>query len=900
MMKNDNLTSPPRQRTSVAIQGIDRSTPDDIVTDGKCEELHNLRWKDNAWRPVHPHREKVTLPALPVNYKVVYKHPVTEEHYYIVEALVNGTYYYYNFDSSVSYYTQGLTKIASFPTQQKVSHFGNVLMLSNEGSTHKYIYKRRTKSYKTYSSPLIPTLSITDTLGTDRSLPDYFRLSERVYRPELEGRYTAFLDNHWYASSRLGDALVAIKSWNSSHSDAAIAPTFSCLWLLTDVDTQTSMIPLTPNGASLDSGGTEWHGEIALFAAYHTADGKVVSPSAISICLSDNTLPNATFQQRDFFSEYSSEYAPLGDPNHRFVGCTVDVVYNADLTPADIRDRCPYSYILPQVKIDIDAHMDTDLITGVAIYCTRIYSIFDASSNLPNNGDIPTHKMWAQNKLPEQPFYLLKEFPLDADIDGDYVDSYSLSLDSNILQNAVTNKVYIPTNSHIINADNFVDYNNVLHLGAVHTEFNVSDILTKALISDDTGTQSTPYVSLNISDAEYFVKGNTMISGGLLSEPFSRILSYHDYRAKKFIVSWGDEESIFVLQPATANNIAYYIGPSDDYQKYPSFSASGGVMSDKPLSLPDASDTLYEPNRVQASEPNNPFSFPFENSYSFGSSNNRILAMQSAAIEMHEMKVGEMPLYVFTEEGIYALVAGSKTLYASVAAINYDKIINPNTLAINGAIVYITEKGVHLLTSAGTQVISTPIHDKNGMPPLDFLRECKIIWPKQYNEIVLLKEGNPKAYVYNLDSGYWSTRTLNGVKLNTDELYSKDTIYDLADENEVSALPISLATRPIKLGNVEFKRLETIIPRISTGDNIAIVDFNLTGSVDGTNYMPLRSWNGEIDLHKVNPLVFRRTPFSAKYFKLAINMDAETGESLTTSITHIDFEWYQRFRHRLR
>jgi hypothetical protein len=661
------------------------------------------------------------------------------------------------------------------------------------------------------------------------------------------------------------------------------------------------MIPLTPNGASLEGGGTEWHGEIALFAAYRTADGEIISPSAVSICLSDNTLPNATFQQRDFFSEYSSEYAPLGDPNHRFVGCIVDVVYNANLAPADIRERCPYSYILPQVKIDIDARMDTDLITGVAIYCTRIYSIFDASSHLPNNGNIPTHKMWAQNKLPEQPFYLLKEFPLDADIDGDYVDSYSLTLDSNILQNAVTNKVYIPSNSHTLSADSFIDYNNALHLGAVHTEFNVSDILTKALISDDTGTQSTPYVSLNISDAEYFVKGDTMINGGLLSEPFSRILSYHDYRAKKIIFSWGDGESIFVLQPATANNIAYYIAPSNDYYKYPSFSSTGGVMSDKPLSLPDSSDTLYEPNRIQVSAPNNPFSFPFENSYSFGSANNRILAMQSAAIEMHEMKVGEMPLYVFTEEGIYALVAGQNTLYASVAAINYDKIINPNTLAINGAIVYITEKGVHLLTSQGTQVISGPIHDANGMPPLDFLRDCKIIWPKQYNEIVLQSSSESTAYVYNLDSGYWSTRKLSGTKLNTDELYSGNAIYDLSDEDESTSIVCHLFTRPIKLGNVEFKRLETMIPRFSTGNQLAYVSMLLEGSVNGTDYHTLREiGTEEYGPHRVNPIIVRRTPFSAKYFKLSMEMSPEASEPLTTSITHIDFEWYERFRHRMR
>jgi hypothetical protein len=269
---------------------------------------------------------------------------------------------------------------------------------------------------------------------------------------------------------------------------------------------------------------------------------------------------------------------------------------------------------------------------------------------------------------------------------------------------------------------------------------------------------------------------------------------------------------------------------------------------------------------------------------------------------MSDAKFGEMPLYAFTTEGIFALQAGSETLYSNVIPINYDKIINPNTLAINGAIVYITEKGVHLLTNQGTQVISAPIHDSAGMPPLDFLRSCKIIYPKQYNEIVLLNETDKEgvAYVYNLDAGYWSTRDLKGFKLNTDELYLGNTIYDLADEDESKALAMTITTRPIKLGNIEFKRLETIAPRMSSGDKDFASHIHLTGSVDGTNYMTLREHDLEIEAHKVNPFTLRRTPFSAKYFKYHMFMEPKQGETFNPSITHIDFEWYIKFRRRMR
>ena len=261
-----------------------------------------------------------------------------------------------------------------------------------------------------------------------------------------------------------------------------------------------------------------------------------------------------------------------------------------------------------------------------------------------------------------------------------------------------------------------------------------------------------------------------------------------------------------------------------------------------------------------------------------------------------------MPLYAFTEEGIYALIAGSDTLYARISPVNYDKIINPNTLAINGAIVYITEKGVHMLTSQGTQVISTPIHDKANRPPLDFLRTCTMIYPKEHTEIILHNEDDDRgvAYVYNINTGYWSTRDLKGRKLNTDELYNNNTLYDLANEDESKALACSIETRPIKLGDVEFKRIESIVPRIATNSDVTMLQMSLSGSTDGTEYMPMRSVDIEFDANRVNPLLLRRTPFSARYFKFSFHFKPESNQTFNPSISHIDIEWYKKLRHRMR
>jgi hypothetical protein len=176
-----------------------------------------------------------------------------------------------------------------------------------------------------------------------------------------------------------------------------------------------------------------------------------------------------------------------------------------------------------------------------------------------------------------------------------------------------------------------------------------------------------------------------------------------------------------------------------------------------------------------------------------------------------------------------------------------------------------------------------------------------MIYPKEHNEIILHNEDdiNGIAYVYNLDNGYWSTRTLNGNKLNTDEMFYNNSLYDLANEDENKAMYVSIATRPIKLGDVEFKRIESVVPRMASNNHDLDMDIEITGSVDGSNYEELRSAGSTIRSGKVNPITIRRTPFSAKYFMMYFYL-YPSGDTFNPSFSHIDIEWYRKLRHRMR
>lgn len=893
-MNNEKLTSPPRERVSVGITGIDRSTPDDMVEDGKCETLHNMRYEAGAWRPVHPYTLSKTIRNLPATMNVVYKHPAAPENIYIVESVANNLYAYYAYDITKIYYEAGAltTLISRSPERLKASHFGNILYLGD----NTFIYSSEGYTLFSYDNTF-PTIEYTNTVVPSAYLqPNLFSVDRRVYfsAPDISTGLSAYLDP---------DELTRISVLeNVFNSDPSAK--FRFFWVYkyekTDdrerTDWSENPFPTLYKGA--------WCGEFAMFAVLRMNDGTYLNPSPVILNISQNDYSNV--------DEYL--YGWLGNFRDMFAGA--NVVYGikgsaiaSKYISIDNSSHLPFYPVIPMttaVKVTIPSNVDSSRIQSVALFATLPSAVIDYSAlkavGYDTTSGTPISKYFKQDSILDSPFYLVKEVDID-DMLEDKTNGkkyFEVTMAEETFNNMPNNLVYEPSLYEQIKGNVSLDYNSMQHVADIKASLNkeyLSDFLEENDLSERPMSigvlmKREPFESITWSDSIY---------ADYFRDKYQTCFSIHSPHASRFLFRddtiSGDIRSA-KLKQAYGNNISYYTPkPTNDY-RYPPIRI-GKLPKVESLSHVD---TLSAPNTLYVSAVNNPFSFPAGQSYNIGSSNNRILALQSAAIEMSDAKFGEMPLYAFTTEGIYALQAGAETLYSNIVPINYDRIINTNTLAINGAIVYITEKGMHLLTNQGSQVISTPINDKSNRPPLDFLRKCKMIYPKEHNEIILLDEDNTEgiAYVYNLDARYWSTRDLKGKKLNTDELYSTNILYDLANEDESKTLPAEIKTRPIKLGNVEFKRLETIIPRMSTHNHPALFTVEATGSVDGFNYMPLRSTDVTIPEARVNPLVLRRTPFSAKYFKFGFTFNPSEGKPLDLSISHVDIEWYRKLQHRMR
>lgn len=901
MTNYNDVANVPRERKSVPILGLDTSTPDDLVEDGKCAELNNLRYKDGAWRTVHGFSELASLPGYVQNeYGLVYHHPAAGEKTYItLHKSIPSRYGL--LDCSAGYESPVDTLIDYISDVTGITHFGNVLIFYIKDNPPRY-YVYKDGKYNKFT------------------FPDYARTVERdaIYQIPTPTSTRYIIDGE--------------HTWQPTLDRAGGSSASGFFYAIHNITQDVSLTGSTKEDA--------WHGEFLLFTTFTMIDGTQICPSPLHLFKSYTPVSITSPAKRKIAISHDPVWIYRGEKSSADADSSQDLYLGIYITTDGeelaVSDAIEGSLCSCVSSLQI-RHSLTDpqsaLISGVSVWVTRLNPIYKISgygdishdpidqprtkdgvnlngvdlegividntrsstnyrqgSSSRNANAASFTDFYADNDLANQPFYLLKEIALE-EFSG---KSIELNLTKELLYNAINNQVYTPNNNiHDYMPAASLDYNARLHVGggsiSLNKGYDLSDLCyttafssgyvsTQVEIGNDTYSVREPFI--------YDEKGSRNARF-----PFSRIVSYPDYRAKQIKAT---PYAPISLKSAIGNNFAWQHAPHTDVEKFPAFPYtpfSGGAQ-------PSIYDKRVVPmtNTVRVSASNNLFSSSFSNSYSFGSQHNHILAMQSAAMPIADEKTGDLPLIVFTTEGIFALRAGTQTLYARTDAINYDKIINPNTLAVNGGIIYITEKGVHLMVGVESKVISTPIHDINGIPPLDFLKECKLILSKQYNEVIFLNESaeDGRAYIYNIENGYWSTRDLSGKKLNTDELVNGNHIYDLSDEDEKTAsLQATLTTRPIKLGDVEFKRLETIIPRMSVGDYEWRLEVN-AARTSPDDWSLLRQTDSISSPR--HPAIIRRTPYSAKYFQFTLNKGIGDG----FAITHFDVEWYKRFRRRMR
>lgn len=320
-----------------------------------------------------------------------------------------------------------------------------------------------------------------------------------------------------------------------------------------------------------------------------------------------------------------------------------------------------------------------------------------------------------------------------------------------------------------------------------------------------------------------------------------------------------------------------------------------------------AMEKLIEyPNKIYTADANNPFVFSSENVNSVGAS--EILALASITKALSAGQFGQFPLYAFTSEGVWALETSATGSIASMHPVTRDVCINTSSITqIDDAVLFVTARGIMLLTGSDTACISDNINsnypfdvsDLKGMDKLnnpralklfgsahvfdDFIKSCNLLYDYSHQRVIVYPrsttpETNDIAYVYSLKSKTWSMmETCIAMSLNCYPyaicIDSSNNILNYSVEDKIGKVltPQVILTRPLKLDAHDvLKTINTIIQRgkFLRGHVSSI----LYGSRDLYNWSLV--WSSKD--HYLRG--FRGTPY--KYFRVALLCDLAEEESI--------------------
>lgn len=191
-------------------------------------------------------------------------------------------------------------------------------------------------------------------------------------------------------------------------------------------------------------------------------------------------------------------------------------------------------------------------------------------------------------------------------------------------------------------------------------------------------------------------------------------------------------------------------------------------------------------SKVYAYDVNNPFLIG--QSLTFQS---RVLGVAIASTALSQGQFGQFPLYVFTEDGIWAMETAADGSFVTSKPLSRDVCVNPDSItSIDNAVVFVTDKGVMLLQ--GSQVVSISPHmngkhytieesakvivngqeDFKDLIPvvkddthfMAFVKDATIAYDYPGKRLIFIKKAEAYQYIYKLDTSTWH-KTAYGIDM---------------------------------------------------------------------------------------------------------------------------------------
>lgn len=180
-------------------------------------------------------------------------------------------------------------------------------------------------------------------------------------------------------------------------------------------------------------------------------------------------------------------------------------------------------------------------------------------------------------------------------------------------------------------------------------------------------------------------------------------------------------------------------------------------------------------NTLMMSDAYNPFRYDLVNMKTF---QGKIVGVAPVTMAVSTQTFGRSHLYVFSEEGIDAISINADGSFGTTGHVSRDVAIEGTIRAIDKAIVFITEKGVMLLSEDGIEYLSPFMngrHEKleqgvvellsgtewQGYVPegdesfMAFIKQARPAYDYAGSRLIFFNEDHPYQYVFSLASKSW-------------------------------------------------------------------------------------------------------------------------------------------------
>jgi hypothetical protein len=201
----------------------------------------------------------------------------------------------------------------------------------------------------------------------------------------------------------------------------------------------------------------------------------------------------------------------------------------------------------------------------------------------------------------------------------------------------------------------------------------------------------------------------------------------------------------------------------------------------------DAPYYLSLENKLLVSSASNPFVYPETKRITFQS---KVLGVAVATSALSQGQFGQFPLYVFTEDGIWAMETAADGSFVTSKPLSRDVCVNPDSItSIDNAVVFVTAKSVMLLQGSQVMDISPYMSGrhyvinrqaeglisgsdyaslipaiKDDTPFMAFMRKATIAYDYPGKRLICIAADEDYQYVYKMDTQTWHKSKHNGVK----------------------------------------------------------------------------------------------------------------------------------------